>query len=137
MRQCVSSDAEATNTLTQSHNNAFTTWESWDCGRPGKEDRSRVHNCYNGIGIWFYQALAGIRPDPEQPGYKHFFIDPQPCPGVDRVKCTKPTIYGDIKVEIRSGKLNVVVPYGTTATVFPSTPRERTVEGGNWEFTVE
>lgn len=137
MRQCVSSDAEATNTLTQSHNNAFTTWESWDCGRPGKEDRSRVHNCYNGIGIWFYQALAGIRPDPEQPGYKHIFIDPQPCPDVDRVKCTKPTLYGDIKVEIRSGKLKVVVPYGTTATVFPSTPRERTVEGGNWEFTIE
>ena len=149
MRQCVSSDAAATNTLThsrnnaltntltQSHNNAFTTWESWDCGRPGKEDRSRVHNCYNGIGIWFYQALAGIRPDPEQPGYKHFFIDPQPCPGIDWVKCTKPTLYGDIKVEIRSGKLKVVVPYGTTATVFPSTPRERTVEGGNWEFTIE
>ena len=149
VRQCVNSDAAATNTLThsrnnaltntltQSHNNAFTTWESWDCGRPGKEDRSRVHNCYNGIGIWFYQALAGIRPDPEQPGYKHFFIDPQPCPGVDWVKCTKPTLYGDIKVEIRSGKLIVVVPYGTTATVFPSTPRERTVEGGNWEFTIE
>ena len=149
VRQCVNSDAAATNTLThsrnnaltntltQSHNNAFTTWESWDCGRPGKEDRSRVHNCYNGIGIWFYQALAGIRPDPEQPGYKHFFIDPQPCPGIDWVKCTKPTLYGDIKVEIRSGKLKVVVPYGTTATVFPSTPRERTVEGGNWEFTIE
>ena len=149
VRQCVNSDAAATNTLThsrnnaltntltQSHNNAFTTWESWDCGRPGKEDRSRVHNCYNGIGIWFYQALAGIRPDPEQPGYKHFFIDPQPCPGVDWVKCTKPTLYGDIKVEIRSGKLKVVVPYGTTTTVFPSTPRERTVEGGNWEFTIE
>ena len=149
VRQCVNSDAAATNTLThsrnnaltntltQSHNNAFTTWESWDCGRPGKEDRSRVHNCYNGIGIWFYQALAGIRPDPEQPGYKHFFIDPQPCPGIDWVKCTKPTLYGDIKMEIRSGKLKVVVPYGTTATVFPSTPRERTVEGGNWEFTIE
>jgi len=35
------------------NNGASTTWESWN----GK--RSRVHNCYNGIGIWFYQALAG------------------------------------------------------------------------------
>ena len=69
--------------LNMINNGATTTWESWDCGRPGKEDRSRVHNCYNGIGIWFYQAIAGIRPDPEQPGYKHFFIDPQPCPGID------------------------------------------------------
>ena len=51
---------------------ATTTWESWD------GNRSRVHNCYNGIGIWFYQAVAGIRPDEDAPGYRHFFIDPQP-----------------------------------------------------------
>lgn len=137
VRQCVSSDAEATNTLTQSHNNAFTTWESWDCGRPGKEDRSRVHNCYNGIGIWFYQAVAGIRPDPEQPGYKHFFVDPQPVEGVEWVKCTKPTPYGDIRIEIQRSKLTLRVPDGTTATVFPGTARERTVGGGEWQFTVE
>ena len=132
---------------------ATTTWESWDCGRPGKEDRSRVHNCYNGIGIWFYQALAGIRPDlhesreeskhvrssevewsersyPEQPGYKHFFIDPQPCEGVEWLRCIKPTPYGDIKVEIGNGKLKVEIPAGTTATLFPDSTRERTLESG-------
>ena len=109
---------------------ATTTWESWDCGRPGKEDRSRVHNCYNGIGIWFYQALAGIRPDPEQPGYKHFFIDPQPVEGVEWVKASKPTPYGDIKVEIGNGKLKVEIPAGTTATLFPDSTRERTLESG-------
>ena len=116
---------------------ATTTWESWDCGRPGKEDRSRVHNCYNGIGIWFYQALAGIRPDPQQPGYKHFFVDPQPCEGVDWVKCTKPTPYGDIKVEVKSEKLKVksvklVIPTGTTVTVFPGSRHERTVGPGEY-----
>lgn len=141
MRQCVSADAEATNTLTQSHNNAlknaFTTWESWDCGRPGKEDRSRVHNCYNGIGIWFYQAVAGIRPDPYQPGYKHFFIDPQPVSGVDWVRCTKPTTYGTIRVEITGKTLKVAVPKGTTATLFPGTPQERTVEAGEWELEIQ
>jgi alpha-L-rhamnosidase len=121
---------------------ATTTWESWDCVRPGKEDRSRVHNCYNGIGIWFYQALAGIRPDPEQPGYNHFFIDPQPCEGIDWVKCTKPTLYGDIKVEVERGKrkverIKITVPEGTTATVFPSTPNQRTIKAGNWEFSIK
>ena len=114
-----------------------TTWESWDCGRPGKEDRSRVHNCYNGIGTWFYQALAGIRPDPEQPGYKHFFVDPQPVEGVDWVRCTKPTPYGDIKVEVNSEKLKVksvklVIPTGTTATVYPGSRYERTVGPGEY-----
>ena len=114
-----------------------TTWESWDCGRPGKEDRSRVHNCYNGIGIWFYQALAGIRPDPAQPGYKHFFVDPQPVEGVDWVRCTKPTPYGDIKVETGGDTLKVSVPDGTTATAFPGTPNERTLGAGQWTLNIK
>ena len=111
---------------------ATTTWESWDCGRPGKEDRSRVHNCYNGIGIWFYQALAGIRPDPEQPGYKHFFVDPQPVEGVDWVRATKPTPYGTIRVEIDVATLKLSVPQGLSATLFPGTPHERTLQEGEW-----
>ena len=113
---------------------ATTTWESWDCGRPGKEDRSRVHNCYNGIGIWFYQALAGIRPDEQQPGYKHFFIDPQPCKGIEWVRCTKSTPYGTIRVELGNGQLKIGIPESTTATLFPDTPNERTVGPGEWTF---
>ena len=116
---------------------ATTTWESWDCGRPGKEDRSRVHNCYNGIGIWFYQALAGIRPDPEQPGYKHFFVGPQPCEGVEWVRCTKPTQYGDIRVEVSGDTLKVTVPEGAKATAFPDTPDERTLGAGQWTLNIK
>ena len=115
---------------------ATTTWESWGCGMPGKEDRSRVHNCYNGIGTWFYQAVAGIRPDPAQPGYKHFFVDPQPVGGVDWVRCTKPTQYGDIRVEVSGDTLKVTVPEGTTATAFPGTAGERTLGAGQWTLNV-
>lgn len=137
---------------------ATTTWESWGCERDNGEtvveDRSRVHNCYNGVGIWFYQALAGIRPDPEQAGYKHFFIDPQPCEGINWVRSTKPTQYGTIRVEIHyqpasitsgdsgdssikhssTSTLKLSVPEGTTATLFSGTPQERTVKAGEWEF---
>ncbi len=116
---------------------ASTTWESWGCGMPGKEDRSRVHNCYNGIGTWFYQAVAGIRPDHEQLGYKHFFVDPQPVGGVDWVRCTKPTQYGDIKVEVSGDTLNVTVPEGTTATAFPGTQDERTLGAGQWTLYIK
>ena len=116
--------------LNMINNGATTTWESWDCGREGKEDRSRVHNCYNGIGIWFYQAVAGIRPDPEHPGYQHFFIDPQPVEGVTWVKATQPTAYGTICVEIENGLLKVDIPEGTTATVLHGTPNERCLSGG-------
>jgi len=113
-----------------------TTWESWDCGRAGKEDRSRVHNCYNGIAIWFYQALAGIRPDSANTGYKHFFIDPQPVEGIEWVHATKPTPYGTIEVNIEGRQMKVVVPQGTSATVFPNSKHERKVEAGEWRFTI-
>jgi alpha-L-rhamnosidase len=123
--------------LNMINNGATTTWESWDCGRPGMEDRSRVHNCYNGIGIWFYQAVAGIRPDPEYPGYRHFFIDPQPVDGVTWVKATKPTPYGIIRVEIDAETLKMSVPQGTSATLFPGTPRERTLQAGEWTLSLD
>ena len=109
---------------------ATTTWESWD------GDRSHVHNCYNGIGIWFYQALAGIRPDPDAPGYKHFFIDPQPCDGITWVKATKPTPFGTISVDINEGHLHLTVPTGTTATIFPGTKQERTLPAGVWDVAM-
>lgn len=106
------------------NNGATTTWESWN----GK--RSRVHNCYNGIGIWFYQALAGIRPDPEQPGYKHFFIDPQRCEGIDWIRASMPTPYGTISVDINGDIMCVNIPEGTTATLFPDSPYQKTLTAG-------
>jgi alpha-L-rhamnosidase len=110
-------------------NGATATWESWD------SERSRVHNCYNGIGTWFYQALAGIRPDEHAPGYRHFYVDPQPTGGVSWVKATKPTPYGEIRVEIGAdGRLSLVVPVGTTATVYPKSSREQTFGAGRWQI---
>ena len=55
---------------------ASTTWEYWS------GERSKVHNCFNGIGAWFCQAIGGILPDEDEPGYKHFFIKPQIPNGV-------------------------------------------------------
>ena len=112
-------------------NGATTTWESWN------GDRSRVHNCYNGIGVWFYQALAGIRPDPEAPGYRHFYVDPQPVEGVTWVKAVKPTPYGTIRVEIHDNVLRLTVPENSVATVFPGKPWQRTIKAGEWEFRLK
>ena len=77
--------------------------------------------CYNGIGSWFYQALAGIVNDEEAPAYRHFFIRPQIPGNIRFVRCCKPTPYGDILIDwTLSGKvfdLKVTIPAGTTATV--------------------
>ena len=94
---------------------ATLTWEEWD------GERSQLHNCYNAIGSWFIQALAGIAPDEAAPGYRHFFVRPQLVEGIDWVKASKDTPYGKLSVEWkREGDkltLDVNVPVGTTATV--------------------
>lgn len=96
-------------------NGATTTWEHWN------GERSHIHNCYNGIGAWFYQALAGIMPDESQPGYKHIWIKPQVVNDISWVQASKNTPYGLLKVrwekEDASFVLDVQIPVGSSASV--------------------
>ena len=90
-------------------NGATGVWEHWD-GR-----RSHLHNCYNGIGSWFYQGLGGIIPD--EPGYRHVTIDPQVPEGLEWVKVSQETPYGTIRVYRHGDTLEGELPVGVTATV--------------------
>ncbi len=92
-------------------NGATTTWEYWN------GERSRVHNCYNGIGTWFYQALAGILPDTGEPGYRHCTIKPQRPQGITWVEASRHTPYGKMTVRWNASVLSVDLPVGMTATV--------------------
>lgn len=110
------------------NNGATTTWEYWS------GERSRVHNCYNGIGNWFYQAVGGIRPDSENPGYKHFYVDPQIPAGVTWAETTKETPYGTIVVNWTLSEetlvLHVEVPVGSTASFVVPKGVSASVDGG-------
>ena len=102
-------------------NGATTTWEHWN------GERSHIHNCYNGIGSWFYQALAGIVPDERFPGYRHVTIKPQPVSGISWVKAAKDTPHGRLAVEWERERdefrLSVSIPVGCSATVYlPNDP---------------
>ena len=90
-------------------NGATGVWEEWDGGR------SHLHNCYNGIGSWFYEALGGIRA--LEPGYRRVRIDPQVPAGLDRVSVTQETPYGPIVVHRQGKHLQVSVPVGVTAVI--------------------
>ena len=97
-------------------NEATTTWEYWN------GERSRIHNCYNGVGTWFYQAVGGIRPDENNPGYKHVYIEPQIPAGVTWAKTTKESPYGTISVnwQLESPErlsFDISLPVGVTATI--------------------
>ena len=94
-------------------NGATTTWEHWD------GERSRIHNCFNGIGSWFYRAPGGIRPLDGFTGYKKFLIDPQVPEGLRWANTVKDTPYGRIQVDwkLADGKMIIeaAVPVGTEA----------------------
>ena len=109
-------------------NGADLTWEHWN-GR-----RSHIHNCYNGIGSWFYQALAGINPDERNPGYRNIIIRPQVIDAIAWVKASKDTPYGRVEVrwETADGgfRMDVKIPVGSTATVCMPDGSEQTLCSG-------
>jgi alpha-L-rhamnosidase len=109
-------------------NGATTTWEHWNGAR------SRIHNCYNGIGSWFYQAIGGIRPNENYPGYRRVLIDPQVPQGITWAKATKETPYGTIavnwKTENKMMKIYMEIPVGCKAGVIIPESNETYVLNG-------
>jgi alpha-L-rhamnosidase len=45
---------------------------------------------------WYYRWLAGIRPDPENPGFEVFVLAPSTPAGLDAVSCTYASPLGPI-----------------------------------------
>ncbi len=94
-------------------NGATTTWEHWDA------HRSRIHNCYNGIGLWFYRGIAGIRPT--EPGFKHVELRPGVVGGLTWARAKQQTVRGEIESHwrIEDGRFlwDIALPPNTTATI--------------------
>ena len=94
-------------------NGASTTWEHW------RGERSRIHNCYNAAGSWFYQSLGGIQPLEDYPGYKRFLLAPRPPEALSWVKIFKETSYGTIRVEWEKKQgqmlIQTTIPTGSMA----------------------
>jgi alpha-L-rhamnosidase len=114
---------------------ATTLWEAWD-GR-----NSLLHSSYLHIGAWFIEGLAGIKPDPDRPGYKHFLIKPGVLKNrpLEWVKAGFESPYGTIRSdwEIVNGtlRLNVSVPPNTTATLYLPTKDPESIREGNNTIT--
>ncbi|MFC7523757.1 family 78 glycoside hydrolase catalytic domain [Parapedobacter sp. GCM10030251] len=70
-------------------NGATTLWEMWEKDLPG---HSLLHSSYLYPGAWYIDGLAGIKRDPEAPGFRRFIIRP-PSPDATDVKWAKATFY--------------------------------------------
>lgn len=75
---------------------ATTVWENWNADTKGPEMNSRNHPPFAVIGEWMYAYLAGIKPDPEYPGFKQFTIEPRPVVDLQWVKAEYHSPYGKI-----------------------------------------
>ncbi|MEN2398997.1 glycoside hydrolase family 78 protein [Flavobacterium sp. MC2016-06] len=94
-----------------------TLTEQWD----PRKGNSWNHFMMGQIEEWFYQSLAGIVSDDANPGFKHFFIQPEVVGDMTFVKASYNSIYGKIvsSWEKKDGKLilKVEIPANTSATI--------------------
>jgi len=108
---------------------ATTLWEQWN----GTE--SRNHIMFGDVSAWFYKALAGIQPDPQAPGFRHFFIRPNVVGDLTSARGEYDSIHGrivsDWRIEKSRFRLRVTVPPNTTATVRVPGATVETVSEGN------
>ncbi len=108
-----------------------STWpEYWNVDVP-----SRIHTCYTGISSWFTKSVAGIRPDPEHPGFQSFLIKPVIGGDLTFAEFTTESPYGTIRNRWeKTGdhlKMSVTVPPNSHATVhIPTTNPASLTESG-------
>ncbi len=115
---------------------ATTIWELWNGDTANPAMNSGNHLMLVGDLItWFYENLAGIRPDPEHPAFKHIIMRPTPVGDLTSVRASHDSPYGRIVSEwkISAGQFiwNITVPANTTATIYvPASASEAVTESG-------
>ncbi len=119
---------------------ATTIWERWDgwTEERGFQDpgmNSFNHYAYGAVGQWLYATVAGIDLDPDEPGYKHIVIRPEPGGGLTHARGELLTMYGRVasawKLEEGQFVLDVAVPANARATVIlPTSDSGNVTESG-------
>jgi alpha-L-rhamnosidase len=117
-------------------NGATTIWELWNGNTADPTMNSGNHVMLIGdYVVWLYEDLAGIKADPEAPGFKHILMKPTPVGDLKFVKATHESPYGLIASEWRrDGKefdWRIEIPANATATVYvPATSAEKVSTNG-------
>ncbi len=106
--------------------------EAWDAD----PNSSQNHFMLGHIQEWFYGYLAGIRLDPDVPGFRRAIIQPNPVGDVNEVRAALDTPFGRVECDWRrtpsSFTLRVRIPTGMTARVHTPDPIE--VSSGTYEW---
>jgi len=99
---------------------ATTLWELWQ-DKTGPSMNSHNHPMFGSIGTWFYEALAGINFDDQEPGYSRIRIAPQVVRDLNWASGTLETVRGTVSSSwSRSGaalRMELTIPAGSVAEV--------------------
>lgn len=107
-------------------NGATTFWERWDSytyekGIAPRGVNSYNHYAYGAVCQWIWESVAGIKADPENPGFRHIIMEPIPDRRIGSIDAEYNSAAGLIKSEWHySGDRwiwNFSIPEGSTATV--------------------
>jgi len=86
------------------------------------------------LAFWNFHALAGIRPDPNGPGFRTFIIKPNPVGDLHWVRAHYDSTHGRIESHWqRRGQevaMDVTIPANTSATVFVPADRVESIKEG-------
>jgi alpha-L-rhamnosidase len=101
-------------------NGATTLYENWKID--ATQDISLNHIMFGEIGAWLFKGLAGIYPDPLQPGFKNTILRPHFADSLDHFEATHDSRYGRIRSAwVKRGEeagYTAVIPPNTTATLY-------------------
>ena len=82
---------------------------------------SRNHIMFGEISAWFFKALGGIKPDPNNPGFKNILLEPHFVEGLQNLKVQHNGPRGEICSKWRKKNrivfYDVVVPPNSSASL--------------------
>lgn len=115
---------------------ATTIWETWTSILPDgtPTNYSYNHYAFGCVGDWMYKNLLGIQK--LSPGYKDILIKPDFRFGLNEVKGSFSSVYGEIHVHLKKDgddwTVMIQVPANTTA--YLELPNQKRIQLGNGKF---
>ena len=112
--------------LYQVKTGATTIWERWDAiGEDGKAFdptmNSYNHYAYGAVCQWLFEVVAGFRPDPDRPGFRHVIFEPLIVPSLSPVRAHHDSMAGRIgaawTVAGDAVTYEVAIPEGASGTL--------------------
>ena len=95
---------------------ATTIWETW---KESDNVYSNCHPMFGSVSEWFYRWLAGIQPDPGNPGFRKFIISPFLPADLSYVNCSYRSPFGTIRSNWKKkgnrARFEISVPKNSTA----------------------